>query len=1336
MKLRLGKKVVMSICLILSLCVMSGYLSHNLIGQNVGVKYVKAVTDEELEKNKSNDKNDSESKKDESTKKSYASFLFDKTDKNQSMMYFNSQTGADVPTVESVIQEKAGSTNGTQYAAFLNTLGQWNLYNTYTSQIDAGVGIVGKIIRVLVGVILLICLYIMDAIDGLLQITADLVDYLNVFKYLVDGQGNIPTSNPLHVLQPLVDLYKELTVFAKIFIAILLGFTLFRVATMGTRRSKGHYLGRGLGKFTIAALTLTIVPLMLSGFFGIFADLIRSDKGVAKSTIDDIPSHHIVNTRSYIDSSLAQLKGKNNNDAINGGYVLLHDHKDMPKTEKEVEDKIPTASLIKYLNTGNTKNKSNLSGKELVWKWMKCDTFTADDVDSMYSLSKDDKSHGWAFWENDEKRAFQFKLAYGPESVKTFDGKDPFSLDLNGVSIQSASLAGNGPMGILLNGISMTAIIVATTVVVITLILAIFSALLKSLGLLGSNLGLASIGSPQGFFGIGATIIMLIVAWISALAIIPIYTEVTNAVQDYATSAINDKFDMSGLAKQTLSTVGILFGQWFCAILALKSRGALMKGVEDFFKSVIDRISAMTGTQSRGRNRGAEALNAMNEADKAGYANNLDRMTAPIDKAKDTLGNIPAAAMGYGAGKLSNAANSIKDIGTAAGKAGLDRAKESASNLKSKFMSEDEVVDNETQGQGINEHMAKGLSDMSKSGVSNMSNNIADQDRAVDKAQQKYSDLAEAKKGLKDAQSHYEDLKNSGASKVELAQAQEDIDRAQEHYDNALAHSQASARDMAGTGISAASIAEGKKSTAKDFQQANRDVVSAKNELASLKEERQQMMKGNATQDELSNIDREINMVEDRLASAKDRQALAKAGYAASIGNAQVEKDSRNDVVAARQSEREAARLVESAKHTGNISAQEQDVVRKTAGAMSDSITKLRNYAQNDLSKAENARGALKYMSNNHNQAFTDTDKENISTFANDTSQNVEVAKQELDNAKKGNASKSYVASLSQRVMDANKLQASAQTVLGAIESGHVTDQAITAQEQIVASIANEKVQAEKEMANLNQASGNGETISRGVYHKAQSNLNTANQRAQVANKTLSSLHAMKAAGTNQLSGSQMDRAVQQAEQQISEAQNRHNTLKEASNAINHVNTGGQINRDNLMKIVNGQKLVQQASSQRADLKRSEFKKVDTKLATLKSQLANGKPVGLEVQRMQNNYDRIEKELIQIENQEKAVRSSGRTFKNTGRSMVNNLKVAQENLVEKQNLKVSRETEYQEILKTGGYTQEQLANLSKEANNNRVKLEKHGNNYARERKNEVAKIQEELKRADSIMNEK
>ena len=59
-------------------------------------------------------------------------------------------------------------------------------------------------------------------------------------------------------------------------------------------------------------------------------------------------------------------------------------------------------------------------------------------------------------------------------------------------------------------------------------------------------------------------------------------------------------------------------------------------------------------------------------------------------------------------------------------------------------------------------------------------------------------------------------------------QAQDDIDKAQDRYDKALANSQSAARNMAGTGVSAESIAEGKKSTADDFKQANRDVANAK----------------------------------------------------------------------------------------------------------------------------------------------------------------------------------------------------------------------------------------------------------------------------------------------------------------------------------------------------------------------------------------------------------------------------------------------------------------------------------------------------------------------------
>lgn len=1336
MILRFGRKIVVSILLLMVLCVAFGGLIHTLHSFKHETYLVHAATsdfeEDKVEEDK-DDKKEKDDKKDKDTKHSYASILFDKTDKNQSMMYFNSQTRADVPTVQSTIDEEAKNGSGEAYAAFLNTLGKWNLYNTYTSQLDAGIGIIGKTIRFIVGVSVLGCLYLMDGIDALLKIIADLVDYLNIFSYLVDSSGNIPQSNPLHVLQPIVDLYKDFTVFAKVILAILLGTVLFRVAILGTKRPKGPYLGRGLSKVALGLITIAVVPLMLSAYMGIFADLIRSDKNAAKSTIADVPSKYIVDTRGYIDNSLTLLKDKKNNDALNGGYVLLHNHQDIPTTEKQVNDNIPTQSMVKYFNTGNIEGKKNPSGKELVWKWMTGDTFTADDVDSMYSLSKDDKSHGWAIWENDEKRAFQFKLAYGPESVKTFDGKDPFSLDLNGVSIQSASLAGNGPMGVVLNGIKMTTVVYGVTFVVVTLVLSILYALIKSAGLFGSNISIASLGSPQGAFGILATIIMLSVSWTSALMIIPLYSSLTGQIDELMTTGINNQLDMGGLGKQTLLTVGVVFTQWICAILALKGRGALMNGISDFFKSIIDRVSSYTGTHSTGRNRGAEALSAMNNADQAGYQNNLDRMTAPINKSKDALSNLPVSAMGYGKDKLNEAAGAIKDKASDSAKSGLNKAKESAANLKKRLTSDEEVNDIESQGSDLNDQFEEGVNAMNQDSVSGMHKNLDDQDKAVDKAIGDQKELDYAQKGLEDAKNHYNDLEENGASKSELAQAQEDIDKAQDRYDQALANSQASARNMAGTGASAASIAEGKKVTAEDFQKANRDVASAKNDLASLKEERNEMERNNAPQEAIDDINNEIGQAEDRLANAEDRQELAKAAHTASIGNAQIEKDSRNDVVSARQAVRDAEKAVVSAKETGNLSPQEQNTVRRTAGAASKGIETLKNIAQKDLTQAEATKGALQYMYNNHNQAFTDTDKENYAAFADSASASVNAAKQQLTDGKKNNASKSQIASLSQQLMDANKMQASAQTVMKAIDTGRVSSSTIAAQQQIVESLVSEQATAEKQMANLNHAAGNGETISRGMYNSVKSNLSAANQKAAIAQKALTSLQAMKAAGTNHLNGNQMDKAMKQADLNIDNAMTKHTTLSEASAAMNHVNSGGSVTRENLLQIVKGQKLAENASLSKLEAKREEFGRVDSKLASLKSQLANGKPVGYEVQRMQNNYDQIEKELTNAENMDKAVRTSGQTFRKVGRTMSSNLKAAKNDLTEKQNIKITREDKHNQLLQSGGYTQEQLSDLKKDIYNQQNELNHYGKNFARERMNQLEKIKKDMDKADKIM---
>ncbi|MDU4468627.1 MAG: hypothetical protein E7I99_10195, partial [Streptococcus mitis] len=274
-----------------------------------------------------------------------------------------------------------------------------------------------------------------------------------------------------------------------------------------------------------------------------------------------------------------------------------------------------------------------------------------------------------------------------------------------------------------------------------------------------------------------------------------------------------------------------------------------------------------------------------------------------------------------------------------------------------------------------------------------------------------------------------------------------------------------------------------------------------------------------------------------------------------------------------------------------------------------------------------------------------------------------------------------------------------------------------------------------QEMANLNQASGNGETISRGTYNRAQSNLTASNQKMNIANKALSSLHAMKAAGTNSLSGSEMDQAQKRVERQIKDAQSKHATLNDASNAINHVNTGGSITRDNLLKIVNGQKMAQQSTSASTEAKRAEFNQIGGKLANLKTQLANGKPVSHEVQRMQNNYNRIEQELSKAENQDKAMRTSGQTFRSAGRTMISNLNDAKEDLKVKQNVKVERENNYSELLKTGGYTKEQLNEFKKDIGNQRTGLEREGRNYARERQERLSKIQSNMDRASSIMKD-
>lgn len=1270
-------------------------------------------------------------KKEASTKKSYASMLFDESDKNQSIMYFNSQTNANVKTVESIINKKSEG-KGTEYASFLYTLNKWNLYNSYDNQIDSGIGAITKGLKAIFGSLLLGCLYLMDGIDTFIFFIADLVGHLNIFKYMVDGQGNIPKSNPLSVLQPLVDFFKQISILAKIFLTIFLGYILFRVATgFGRARNRGSYFGRGFLKVSLGWLSIACVPLMASAFFGMFSSTVKSignEDGFVSNQVKDIPTGRIVDTKSYIDGSLTQLKGKSNQEAVQGGFVLEHER--FPKTKHEADTQIPTPSFVNYYNTGGIP-KDKTDGKSLLTKWIKSSTYTADDIDTMYGLSKEDKSSPWALWENDEKRAYQFKMAYQDETVKLFSGKDAFSLDLSGVTIQSAALAGNGGLGVFLNFLDMATLIIGITFVTVILVLSLVLALAKSVFTIPAYAIKSAFGSPQALLGLFGAMIMVVVSTFISLILIKIFPSLTIQISNNISEFANKETGLGAIAKQVIVSCSLLFAMFFATLFTFKGRKAFMGVIQDFFTNIMERIGMEAGL--RGENEGSKALSDINKADQSANEFGLNAVNKPLDKSRDAIKDGTQLAVGYGLGKMADASQSIKEKGKNASKAGAEKAKEATANLRSKFTSDEELNDSDLQGNDVKSAVDESLAQMGRGSSSTLSSKLNDQDNAIINAMKSQNGLSNAEKELQDAKDHYNTLKNSGASESELSQAQEAINQAQAKYDNASADFQKNARDMALTGATAQSIADAKKSTASDYSKATSDINQAQNDLKALQKERQQLVRAGASDRDLTNIDQEILDTENRLATAQDQQNFAQQAYEASVGNAQKEKDLRNDYIASRQGERKAIQNLESAKRSGNLTPQQLQTFRNTANAMSNEIGSLSSATQQELQESEIASGALNFMQGNMNRAFTDEDLRNVNNYANSVGDRVKKAQAQYEQAKSNKASKSEIASLRDNYLQANKLNAGTQAVKSAIDSGRATEEAITAQKQIVDTVMAEKEQAYQQVQNLQEQVGNGISVSRSSMQSAQANYNQASSASTTANKTLMGLYAMKAAGSNHLSSGDLEMAKERVGLNIKDQKKKANTLTNAQKIIEDVNKGANVNKDSVYHLTSAQKIAQEKATQKVDSAEAHYDMTSKKLADLKNQLSAGKPVSVEVKRMQNTVDQAKEAFTKAQNHRQAIISSGSTFKSTGRSILNNVKVAEEQLAEKQRISKDRGQAYSNLLKTGGYTKDQLSKLQQEVSDSQNDVNSKNPNFKREYKEKIFNIQNDFDKASSLM---
>lgn len=1259
---------------------------------------------------------------DKKIKQSYASKLFDASkSKNQSMMYFNDQTNSGASTVESVINKEEG--NGEAYASFLKTQNKWNLYNTYTSQLDTGTGIVGTLIKGLVGGALLICLYLMDAVDGLIKIMAQLIDYLNIFKYMVDDSGNIPESNPLHVLQPIVEVYKGVSGFAKIFIALSLGFVLFMIG-MGigpTRRSKGSYFGRKIGKLLLGLASLALLPFILSAYFGLISDIFSSAGDFAKSSINSKPSDYIVDTRGYIDSSLTAVKNEKNNGALNDGYVLLHDN--YPTTNKEVKDKIPTPSFIRYLNTGATGDdakEKTADGKTLLKQWISSDTMTANDIDSIYSLSDDD-GKAWKFWNNDEKRSFAFKLAPGPESVKTFDGKDIISLDLNDVSIQSAALAGNTGIGVFLNGVKMSVNIIGTTLVILTVIFSVLRALIKSFSLFVTNLAIAGFAVPTAILATISVMVMLLVSIITAGIFIPMYSQLVDSIDELISQALNDNFAFGGgIAKQTILTGIAIVVQWIAALFVIKGRGAITSSIEQFFARIMDRMGMQLGMKTAGGpGDPRQALGEMAAADKGGSSGLENQLNKPLDKGKEALEKLPETAKG---------------LAGSAAKSGIDKLRGNEDESLNGNISSEESIDGDEQGEEVEKSLENGLNAMGASTERGLNNNLDDQDSSVNDAISANDNLSEAEQELQDAKENYDALERAGASPETLAEAQKDIDNAQANYDNALGNSQEAARNMAGSGVTGEGIANGKQQSANDFAKASTDVQNAQQELEDLQGQKQQLETAGASPSELENMNEKIANAQERVNGAKDRQQLAEDAYKSNVGNPEAEKDARNDLLSAQQGERAAQRALSSAEENGNLGNSDKTALRNTAQSMGQNIESLKSGANEQLSQAETTQGALNYMEDNGGKAFSDSDKNYQSGVVSNADQSINDLKGQISQADKQGASPEVKKGLKSKLQEAQSQKANAQTVMGAIASGKASQEAIASQAQVVDSASNNLSNAESKVAQLKQREKAGEMIPREEMNNAQQNLKSASQSKQQASRILSGLHAQSVAGSNEASPQRISEMKASNNGRLQELKGQASKYEKASAAINEVANGGNINKENTASMMEAQKVAQSQASQRTTAAKSNLDNIQSKLGNLKEQQANGKPVTGDIKRMSASAAQASKQYEKAKGIENHVKSQGSQIRSAGRKMVENTTSAKENLNEQQQLKASRKSAHDNILKSGGYTKDQLQNFKDEITSERSSLESNSRGFRNDRKDKLSNIQMKLSKSEQIFD--
>lgn len=1330
--------LLFSLIVTLSLCGGSVHAAEkDAIDNDYSIKglYDKATgkdkLDKKIEETKETDPTYKEKKKKEKTKqtkkKAYAFTLFKDSKKNQKLMYYKAQTGTKAPTVESKI-EKASSNKqeGTEYASFLHSLDAWNLYNVQSTQQDSLIYWFIAFVKGFYGTILLGCFKLLTGLEAIKNLFADLMDQINVWKFITDEGSSIPKDSPFYFLHWVVDIYHKLTNFAKVAIALFLGWIAFMLASgVGKAKMRGHYAKNNLLKVLYAFLAMVLAATFASMSISVATDMLRDSDKASTKAVEKIPQGMIVDTRQYIDNSLTDISGKKGAEGTNDGYVLNHE-KGFPSNPDEVQQQIPTKKLVNYMNTNDNNDLvDKLDGGTLLYNWSYSVNLNANDISTMYKLNqKAEKDNNMNY--------LAFKLAPQADGVKLTGGKEFFGTELKDAQVTSASLAGSTGGGVFLNAVKMGAIILIITGVIVMLYLAIFMGFVNALKDFAVNVSFSQMGLYQAFFGVFITGAMLILSIQLTLFLIQIFPDAILAVDESFTEQLNNYDDFDGTTKQLLQTAVTLLAVWVITVVVWKTKKGVMKIAHEFFNRILD------GMNPDG------AIAGGSRADKKALENAMNSNLAGQDFAEGVAHDPYGAAkngLGYGVDGMKKGWQSIKDLQAKDKKEedsvmsymqngeeneGQNGKKSSDfSGYASSSQSDSDDIDANSKGleQDINEGL-RNLEDTSEQGVAK---NLDERDESIANATNEFEKLNASQQEVQEAKDDLAQLKASGATPEEISAAEQRVEDAEREYNSQLGRSQEASRLLSRSGAGIEDIGASKAQAMRDYHDASGEIESAEQKVVDLTSEREELEAFGASQAELAEIDNKINMAKDEVASGKVKQKLAQDAYDANVINPTVEKEARTNLAQAQESQIMAERELEQATTNGNLTNEEYTTLQKAATSLGGEVSNMKSQIDSQIRSGEVKQNAIKHMQENGGTAFTTNDIELQQREIQNAEQQLANIQTQYEEAKANPSNNSQrMTMLSNELSNAKSNHVNLQKAQQTMNTGKNVGEAIKAQQQVVTQAYERKVKAEQVLEQLESQEKAGEITDRSEMKNAVAQVKQAQVAYSNAGRVMSGLNSVKSVGHTKVPEVKLQELADNNSKSLNNLYEQQENIGSVQNTIGKLETGGHADIKETHALSQIQKQARRKASEKVKEANDRYNDLQQKIAKLKRLETNGVHVQTQVDRYQSSLRQTKKDLDSAKQQEAFISSQGFSINSIGNTMKDNYVSSKDKVKEMSDLANERQKEHKDILKTGGLSKDQLDKYKQQLSNEREQSQSDMERLSKDRKSKIDSIKKEL----------